>query len=196
MEKAGDIFKQTREETNLSFDEVEKKTKIPKNFLIAIEENDYSKLPTGLYPHLYVKKYASFLGLSEERMLAIFRRDYQETKEIKKKTSFSHLDRVGRWQKLVGGGMIVVIFAGYLLYQYFSFVRPPKVDVKVEKVGEKITLSGKTDSRATLKIDGKIINLDEKGEFVYQVEGKDKKEAVIVVESSSGKSREIIKKLD
>ena len=196
MKKIGEIFQEERKKRHLSISEVVKKTKIPQKFLLAIESGDYSQLPCGLYPHLYVKEYSRFLKLSEKKMVAIFRRDYRSPKSSKKRFYSTNLKSWLRWQRFLGGGLIILIFGGYLFYQYISFVSPPKIKLVVTNLpsGEKV-IKGKTDTRATLKIDGEIVNLDKNGRFSFLVKDKDKKEIDIVAESPAGKKRKIVEKL-
>ena len=196
MKSVGEIFQEKRKQKGLSFDQVVLKTKVPKEFLIAIETNDSARLPKGLYPQLYVKRYAKFLELSEEKMAAIFRRDYLETKKEKKGSPLLRLKFIHNWQKLLAGGAIFIAFTGYLLYQYFSFVRPPSVRIQVTDLstGGK-TIKGKTNPQASLKIEGEIVALDEKGNFVYQIGDEEKKEIIIVVESPAGKIRRVVQEL-
>lgn len=195
MKKVGEIFREERKKRKLSIDEVVENTKLPREFLVAIEADDYSRLPKGLYPQLYVKEYARFLDLPEERMAAIFRRDYREAKEEKRYSSWLSLKSHHRWTKFFGGSLIILCFAGYLLYQYLNFVRPPKIKVAVIKQpsGELI-VKGKIDPRASLKIDGEVVNLDSKGQFSYPV--KDERMVVTLeAESPAGKKRVVEQKL-
>ena len=196
MKKIGEIFREERIRRRLSISEVVKTTKIPQKFLLAIESGDYSQLPCGLYPHLYVKEYSRFLKLPEKKMVAIFRRDYRSPKNSKKRFHPTDLKSWLQWQRFLGGGLIILIFSGYLFYQYINFVSPPRVKLVVinSPSGEKI-IKGKTDPRATLKIDGEIVNLDKNGNFSFLIKYKDKKEIDIIAESPAGKKRKIIEKL-
>ncbi len=196
MKKAGEIFHQERKKRGKSIKEIIAETKIPQQFLTAIEADNYYRLPRGVYSHLYVRKYARYLDLSEERMVAIFRRDYKEVRKKKSQFPLGNFRFAPNWQKLIGGGVIVLTFTGYLFYQYLSFVSPPKVKIiSVDLTQEGRVIKGKTDSRATLRIDGEIVNLDRKGNFSYLINDKEEREISIVVESPTGKTREIVKEL-
>jgi len=195
MKKVGEIFREERKRRGLAISEVVERTKIPREFLIAIEIDDYSRLPKGVYPQLYIKEYARFLGLSEEKMAAIFRRDYREIREERKHLSWLNLGSHHRWTKFLGGGLVILFFTSYLLYQYLNFVRPPKIKVEViEQSSGELTIKGKTDPRASLKIDGEVVNLDPKGQFSYSV--KSEREIITLeVESPAGRKRVIQQKL-
>ena len=64
-------LKATREERGETLDEVAKVTRIGKNYLEAIEEGDLGKLPSQAYTRGFIRLYASHLGLSPEKTLAM-----------------------------------------------------------------------------------------------------------------------------
>lgn len=64
-------LKAVREERGETLDEVAKVTRIGKNYLAAIEGGDLSKLPSQAYTRGFIRLYASHLGLSPEKALAM-----------------------------------------------------------------------------------------------------------------------------
>lgn len=195
MKKAGEIFTEERKKQGLFLEEVIKKTKIPKSFVMAIESGNYSKLPKGLYPNLYIKKYAQFLGLSEKRMSAVFRRDYLDFQAEAKKPLLVKIGFIPRWRTILAVGSILFVFVGYLFYQYFHFVYPPKI--KVELItSDGLFLEGRTDPRATLKVNDQLVEIKEDGTFSYQIEEDGGDLLTIVAESPSGKKRTVVKEID
>ncbi len=195
MKKAGEILKSARVERKLSIKDVIKGTKIPEEYIRAIEADNFENLPNGIYAQLYVKKYAEFLNLSSQKVAAIFRRDYLK-KEDTSRFSFQNFNFFSRWQGYILAGLLVLLFLGYLIYQYLNFVRPPKIkinDVRITSQGKLI--SGRTHPQATLKIDDQIVNLDEEGKFNYTADRQDD-QLEIVVQSPAGRTREVIKKLE
>ncbi len=195
MKRAGEILKSSRVSQNLSIQDVVKATKIPEEFIKAIEKNEYQNLPDGVYAQLYVKKYAQFLHLSSQKIAAIFRRDYHDDKDSVA-FSFQKLNFFSKWQGYIAGGFLVILFLGYLIYQYFSYVRPPDVKITSKEFSSQgWVISGKTHSGATLTIDGQIVNLDDNGRFVYTAD-RQNNQIHIIVRSPAGRTKEITKKLD
>lgn len=195
MKKVGQVFKQEREERDLTLDQVADEIKVPLNFLQALEDEDYRQLPEGLYPSLYVRKYANFLNLNEEKMLAFFRRDYIKTEE-KSKLNFSNFGWGQKWVKYVGVGFIISLFLMYLGYQYWTYVRPPGVRINLVNSQEQgYVLKGRTNPQATLKINEEVILLNDDGRFIYPV-SQGRKEFQIEVISPSGRSREFTKEFN
>ncbi len=66
METVGEFFRQVRETKGLTLDEVASKTRIHPDFLKALEEGNYAKLPDQVFAKGFVRSYARSLGLDEE----------------------------------------------------------------------------------------------------------------------------------
>ena len=180
MRTVGEILKKTRLKKKISLDQVETATKINKNHLRALEENDFDQLPSFISARGFLKNYAEFLGLSSGSILAIFRRDFPD-KEKKKIIHPRLLTPIGepkfRWTpKLTLIATVVVFFLSlsfYLAHQYFSLIEAPSLEVIVPKEGqetfeEKIEIFGKADVDSLVSINGNLVLLSPEGEFRYQ----------------------------
>ena len=66
MESVGEFFRQVRETKGLTVDEVASKTRIRTDFIKALEEGNYAKLPDQVFARGFVRSYARSLGLDEE----------------------------------------------------------------------------------------------------------------------------------
>ncbi|MDR4479711.1 MAG: DUF4115 domain-containing protein [Nitrospira sp.] len=66
MESVGDFFRQVRETKGLTIDEVASKTRIRTDFVKALEEGNFAKLPDQVFARGFVRSYARSLGLDEE----------------------------------------------------------------------------------------------------------------------------------
>ncbi|HSX41010.1 MAG TPA: helix-turn-helix domain-containing protein, partial [Candidatus Saccharimonadales bacterium] len=102
MIKVSEFFKEERLRKGLTIDQVAKATKIRPAFLTAIENGEYHKLPSSAYATGFVRNYAQFLGLSQNRMLALFRREYagEKTTAVLPAGFSSSSDFPGRFFKL------------------------------------------------------------------------------------------------
>lgn len=65
----GDLLRQTREQKNLSLDDVEKGTNIRKLYIKAIEDGNYDKLPGEVFLKGFIKTYGKFLGLDGQKLI-------------------------------------------------------------------------------------------------------------------------------
>lgn len=66
MESVGEFFKQVRETKGLTVDEVASKTRIRTDFVKALEDGNFAKLPDQVFARGFVRSYARSLGLDEE----------------------------------------------------------------------------------------------------------------------------------
>lgn len=66
MEPIGEFFKQVRETKGLTIDEVASKTRIRTDFVKALEDGNFAKLPDQVFARGFVRSYARSLGLDED----------------------------------------------------------------------------------------------------------------------------------
>lgn len=66
MESVGEFFRQVRETKGLTVDEVASKTRIRTDFVKALEDGNFAKLPDQVFARGFVRSYARSLGLDEE----------------------------------------------------------------------------------------------------------------------------------
>jgi cytoskeleton protein RodZ len=69
----GDRLQREREMRGITLEEIAEATKIGTRSLRALEEEDFDKLPGGIFNKGFVRAYARYLGLDEEQAVA----DYQ-----------------------------------------------------------------------------------------------------------------------
>ena len=65
----GERLKRERELREVSMDELTKATRISARFVQALENEDWAKLPGGVFGHGFVRTIARYLGLNEEALL-------------------------------------------------------------------------------------------------------------------------------
>jgi cytoskeletal protein RodZ len=65
----GERLKREREMREVSMDELTKATRISARFVEALENEDWGRLPGGVFGHGFVRTIARYLGLSEESLL-------------------------------------------------------------------------------------------------------------------------------
>ena len=78
----GEYLRREREMRGVSLAEISAATKISTRFLQAIENEELSKLPGGIFTRSFVRTYARYLGLDEERVLADCQLAEQEKPEV------------------------------------------------------------------------------------------------------------------
>src|ERR1035437_4499335 len=66
MTLVGETLRRERLKRNLDLEEISQELKISTRFLQAIENDQYDKLPGGIFAKSFVRQYARLLGLDEE----------------------------------------------------------------------------------------------------------------------------------
>jgi cytoskeletal protein RodZ len=66
----GERLKRERELREVSIEEITKSTRISTRFLEALENENWDRLPGGVFGHGFVRSIARYLGLDEESLLA------------------------------------------------------------------------------------------------------------------------------
>ena len=175
MIRAGQKLKEQRLTKELTIDQVSKETKIKASYISAIEKGEYQKLPASTYIIGFVRNYAKYLDLSEQEILALFRREFDEEKAfavlpegLVKEDFPLYRIRLADTAKIII--LLVIILLGYILFQYrYAIINPP-LEVLAPTEGtvissRTITISGKTDPNATVFVNSDNVSLDSDGNF-------------------------------
>lgn len=177
MLTVGEILKKARLEKRLTFEEVEKNLRIRKKYLIALEENAWGKLPSSPYIKGFIRNYSSLLGLKPDEMIAVFRRQFQEQEKaglLPRGLTYPISEPIFRFTPRMTLGAIIlsfiILFFGYLAFQYKAYISPPYLTITTPSEGEtinseKIQIAGKTDSDAVVSVNNQKIALSQNGEF-------------------------------
>ncbi len=176
MTTAGQKLKATRLSKNLSLEDVSKSTKIKPLFLEYIENGEYHKLPSVSYAHGFVRNYALFLGLDEKEIMALFRRefDYEKSQRVLPKSFGTEQEftrsRIRIYSTVLLIVFILILFTGYILFQYRNaFLDPPLTIISPKDntaiYSSVITIYGKTDPDDTVYIDQNEVRVDSNGYF-------------------------------
>jgi len=177
MRTVGEILKKKRLERYIELDTAERILRIRKKFLAALEENDWSRLPSLPYIKGFLKNYSSYLGLNSDEMLAILRREYrhhEQTKllpEQKEPSSIRPPIRLSP-RSIVALGLTlgVIIFLTYLFFQFKGALSPPVLTISEPREGEvqaseQVRVVGRTESDVVVSVNNEQIAVNENGEF-------------------------------
>jgi transcriptional regulator with XRE-family HTH domain len=176
MKTVGSILKKAREEKNLSHKEIFKAIKIHPRFLEALEESRWDDFSSVVHAKGFLKNYAEYLGLNIDEVLAFFRREYDEEKNGPRiKNLVKPLSGPG---VVITPGLIltaataffVLLFFGYVIYQYRSFAGAPILIIDQPRTDQTISdpllnVVGRTDPDAVVSLNGQEITTGEKGTF-------------------------------
>ena len=201
MNKIGGIFSSARKSKRISVKKASEDLLINRENLEAIEASDWQSLPEPPFAQGFVRSYAEYLSLDVEHTLALFRREYDELKYQGKNTAFSAKKRFyltpARFASFLTI-VVILIFIGYLVLQYLSVLSAPKLEV-VSPADDLTTsipvvaISGRTESGATVAVNGEFIAVNQGGEFSHQLvlaEGRNEIE-IVASKKLSPKSRTV-----
>src|SRR5215510_5558292 len=69
MTPVGETLRRERLKRNLDLEEISRELKISARFLQAIENDQYDKLPGGVFAKSFVRQYARLMGLDDEQLV-------------------------------------------------------------------------------------------------------------------------------
>lgn len=202
MLTTGEIIQRERKNKNLTVEDIEKKTRIRKKYLTAIENNDWTSFPSKMYIIGTLKTYARFLDLDEQKIIAFFRREYEKKEEIrfKERVPKHYLTpQTKRLFKLISF-IISTFFVLYFSYQLILYFAPPYVTIikpttTVFRHIDKVELVGKTEKDAIVTVNGERTFLNKDAIFKIQIPLTKKKNDVIVEVTGANGKKTLIKKV-
>jgi len=183
MKRASFLLETARLDRELTIEEISKRTKIPARYLQAFELEKNCDFPDEPYCSLMLREYADFLGLNPDELVSVFRRDHIK-KANSTKVSNSFLSITPQFTYYIGIFILFILFAGYLIFEYVKFNRPPQLSVNWPVYAKVVEISGITDSESTVKVNESLVVVDQNGNFFKKLE-LSTSEAKIVVQSTS-----------
>jgi cytoskeleton protein RodZ len=122
MSAFGDNLRREREMRGVSLEEISSATKISLRILDAIEREDFAKLPGGIFSRSFIRSYARYLGLDEDRVVAEFQLAAQPQTDFdlhRMAAGNTRFGRPGERRTLIATVVaIVLLLTGYLLFRY------------------------------------------------------------------------------
>lgn len=203
MKKIGESLTEFRVGKNYSRRIVSQKTKIKEEFIGLIEEENWSALPEFAVVLGFVRNIASAVDMPVDKAVALLRRDYPSVgKPMPPKPDIvNKFLWTPRMTFVAGVGVIVVALLGYLVFEYFQFVKPPTLVVSSPYENEvvrslEIEVIGATDSDATVVVNGQPLVIDQVGSFRQTLEiTKETQTLNFEAVSRSGRKNSLVRKI-
>lgn len=175
MSTFGQILVSKRQAKRISLQKASKKLLIKREHLEALEEEDWQKLPETTYVKGYIVSYSKLLDLDTEKMLALYRREFDEKKFPKKddhqpKTK-NHFITPKRVRNTIFA-LAVLGFISYIVIQYSFILSSPKLELfqppdDIAVSVPVIEISGRAEEDSQVSIDGEFVPIDQDGNFSY-----------------------------
>jgi cytoskeleton protein RodZ len=111
----GERLKRERELREVSFDEVSKATRIAPRFLEALENEQWDKLPGGVFGRGFVRSIARYLGLSEENLLSEYDLARGESSSPASQKPEERIPPPPKWVPVAAALAILALLAGLIV---------------------------------------------------------------------------------
>jgi len=181
MITAGEVIKNKRESLGKNLHTVSTDTKIQQRFLEYIENNEFNRFDSEIFASGFLKIYSKYLGLDEEKILALYRRGRHP---VTKTTKKNQINTVRKKLSISPKSIIIITLIfflasiiGYIGYQIYKFQKPPALTVTEplnEYVSKKeiITVKGNTEISTLVEVNGSQATVNETGEFEIELKLK------------------------
>jgi cytoskeletal protein RodZ len=120
MESLGQKLRETREQHNFSLEQVARDTHISKQFLEALEQEDFSMIPGETYIIGFLRNYAEYLSLNPEELVALYK-NIQIQEQPLPMTELLDRGRPKSSSRIIVFLVIILAVlgaAGYLIYRF------------------------------------------------------------------------------
>ena len=176
----GEVLQSQRLQHQLSIEELAQRTRIRKEYIEALEANNFPALPSATFVKGYIKTYAKLFGFEYEPLLALLRRDFRESATgtlVPREFIKPVLKKRVLWTPVTMTMMgLVVIFVTLLSYvgvQWYNIQKPPRLIVTVPEenafVSSQIKVTGETINDAIVTINSQPVSLRPDGTFEGEV---------------------------
>lgn len=183
----GEKLQEHRLSYGLSLEDIARDTQININYLIALENDNFSKLPADVYTRNFLRKYAEFLDLNAETVIETFEQEkniyFKTQKHIKtnKMKQQSGTRKVfafflnPQFIKYAGSGIVIILLLVYIGWGVNRIFTPPELLIS-EPINSLITddrqvwVKGETEKEVLLTINGQEVISDRQGYFENQID--------------------------
>ena len=124
----GDGLRIARSHSGRSLAELSSITRVPVRYLTALEQNDFSVLPSRVFSIGYVRAYAGALGLDEQLAVERFKREAPDPSVPLQPPVGVAFEEVKRYSpRLIAAGLALVLaVVGWNVFQRVSLMRAPQ----------------------------------------------------------------------
>jgi cytoskeleton protein RodZ len=117
----GERLKRERELREVSLDEVAKATRIARRFLEALEDEQWEKLPGGVFGRGFVRSIARYLGLSEENLLSEYDLARGESASPPPQKPEERIPSPPKWMPVAAALLLFALLAGVIVGGHYAW---------------------------------------------------------------------------
>lgn len=176
-----DFLKEKIKESNLSPERLSELTKIQIYYIEALEAGEIDKLPPSVYRAGIFKRLSKFLGIDENKVIEMYKNESQTAEKSPPNASNavvsgknSYFILTPRKITIFFGGMLLILVAAYLWYQFDFLIGPPTLAIEPKEdmviKDDSLLLKGKTDNGVNLTINGEGVYVSSDGNFSKNIQ--------------------------
>ncbi len=187
-------LKEAREQAGFSIEDMAKKTRLGKKYIIALEQCEFEKLPKGsVYQKNFIKRYLDVLNIPCTSYIQQFliEEEYdklnEEPQQIHPHTAkpLSRFRSLPDLMKYLSVAIVLFAVLGYLGWQVNRILEPPMLTLASPEDGhitsdEQIMIRGAAEPETNITINGKGVSLAEEGHFEQELDLVEGVNAIVV----------------
>jgi len=158
----GEILREQRERKGITLEQAAEDTRIREKFLAALESGDHHALPGAVYTKGFLRSYAEYLDLESTDLVALYTAERVTTPEPPR--TFQPMRPVMRSGVFISPTILVpvvvlaavVMFVGYLSYQFASFATPPRIELLEPAAADTLARESEYIVRGRTVPDGRV----------------------------------------
>ncbi|MDZ7798752.1 MAG: helix-turn-helix domain-containing protein [Patescibacteria group bacterium] len=196
----GEKLREIRQESGYSQKKVEENINVSEKYIRYLEEGHYEKLPGEVYIKSFLKKYADFLSVNKEKVLALYENEKKIYQKLDSYDSNQYLPPKGKVKfpflnpKNLRNLIIILFILAILLYlgwELTHIIAPPKLKINYPPeefitTEKSLLLEGQTEPEISVLVNGEKVDVERNGSFKEEIILK---EGVNVIEITAHKKQ-------
>lgn len=137
----GDRLKEARQESGLSFKEIQDSIKVRAKYLQALEEENYKLIPGEAYVRAFIKGYGNFLGLNGKELVEEYKEKLKKEREALEKELEQEEEEqsTGIFQNKIVSSIIVIIVLLVIIFVVYNIFLLNKVNDHYDNASQNIS---------------------------------------------------------
>ena len=158
----GETLRAARERKGITLEQASEDTKIRQKFLKALEGGDYQGLPGAVYTKGFLRNYGEYLDLDVDELVGVYQAERPGQEAPQRLAPLRPISRrtMVFTPRVIFPGIVaagVVLFVGWLYYQFVSFAVPPRLSIDDPQTDalvqvQEYTLRGRTVPDAKVSV--------------------------------------------
>lgn len=175
----GRLLKAARRQQRLPLEEAARALNVPAGKLKALEQGDFSVFAAEVYGRGAYLAYAAHLGVNVERaekMVSLALSEAREQVPLTLHTPLRWFQRIltARTMTVLAISFVVMVAAGYILWQVRSFWRLPYLDLSQPQGAvthdQEVVIQGRAERDARVLVNEEPVLVGSEGQFEYKLE--------------------------